>query len=194
MNEHLKKALELEKNPVGDYYYVVATNMMFFDPAIDVSEPPNTEEPPVTPDPNAPLFGRDMIERYRATRMLSDLRFKPDVSPTLFRMKRITPQFTASTEGMGYEEAQLLTLRATCTQVILPSGQLMEATWPRKPDMQRGQSLCDESWIQKFVDEFGISTVLEIAPVAFQKARMRKDARGPFLCQVGLPAEPFQKP
>jgi hypothetical protein len=190
MSEHLKKALELEQNPVGDFYYVVCTNMMFFDPAIDTTEPlPSTEEPP---DENAPLFGMAMVERYRTTRMLSDLRFRPDVAPTLFRMKRLTPQFTSSTEGMGYEEQQLLTVRAACTQIILPTGQLMEATWPRKPEIQRGQNLCDESWIQRIVDEFGISTVLEIGPIAFQKARMRKGARGPFLCQVGLPQEPFQ--
>lgn len=193
MNEHLKKALELEKNPVGDYYYVVCTNLMFFDPAIDTSEPElSTKEP--APDDNSPLFGVAMIEKYRTTRMLSDLRFKPNASPTLFRMKRLTPQFTASTEGMGYEDQQMLTMRAACTQVILPDGQLMEATWPRRPETQRGQSLCDESWIQRIVDEFGISTVLEIGPIAFQKARMRRDARGPFLCQVGLPQEPFQKP
>lgn len=199
----LLKALEIEKNPLSPHYYVVCTNMMFFDPAIDTTEPEptpdtTTDEPPdpsAAPEPTAPdvLRGRAMVEHYRATRKLSDLRFKPDCAPTLFKMKRLKPQFTTSLESMNYEEAQLLVVRASCHEVILPTGQSIKAEWSKKPEVHRGHNLCEESWIEELTKRFGISTVLELGPIAFQKARLPEDSKAGFLCQVGLPAEPFEK-
>jgi hypothetical protein len=149
---------------------VVATNNMFFDPAIDMDDPegegPSAEE---------------RLAEYRKTRDLSLIVKRPGEEFTRFVCKPMVAAFERNAlralhDGMRLGGAVL----ACCHLVKLPDGSELRPTSKLKPLSFGMQAPDEKEWIDTLTRRFGSDTIEEIGAVIIQRARLPEGARGPF--------------
>lgn len=165
---------------------VICTNELFCDPAIDLTEPEQPE------DENAPRIPTvlEMLDTYRKTRDINDLRFKPGVKPVLFKVRQLKTTFTSVIGDMNFELQRIKTFCAACYEVTLADGTPMKPKAPSKPIVLGGHNMPQEDeWVDRVRKKFGISSIIEVAEVVFQEARLPEDSKAAFLCLAGLPRE-----
>lgn len=155
---------------------VVATNDAWRDPAIDMSDPDPASVPDGAP---APPTGEERLARYRETRDLTDLAWRPEMKPTIFVVERLPPVFiSGSIDQMSQHPRHTYAFLAACRRVELPDGRAMVAKMSR--DKVYKVTLATDDWINEVADAFCLETVYEVGRVAHQWAKMRAAERSPF--------------
>jgi hypothetical protein len=164
------------QDPLGPLE-VIATNPMWRDPAIDMSEP--------AADADGAPSAEERLAKYRETRDRAVLVLKPDVAPTLFVCKPLPAVFVQTTlAGMSPHARALFAFVAGCHLVKLPNGGELKAA--KLQPSAYGTSRPDEhAWIETITRKFGMDTVTEIGDVIFARARLPEGAPGPFPYRAG---------
>lgn len=156
----------MSADPIGPID-VIATNSMFSDPAIDHG----TGDDGVT--------GEERLEAYRRTRDLADLRLVAGVEPHRFRAKPLPGVFAQSVlAGMVAPARNALAFATACHEIVLPTGAVLR---PKSVKTSSHGTRCsDDAWVNDMIDRFGAETIEEVGRVAYERARLPRDARGPF--------------
>lgn len=160
-------------DPIGKLE-AVATNAMFMDPAIDMSDPAG-DGPDGAPLPS----GEERLVRYRAERDMGCLVLKPDVAPTVFVLSPI-PQVAAPMllEGMSTAVRYVSAFQLSVHEIRLPDGTTMR---PKNiSPVSYGARKADDDWINRVMAKWGADTVYELGRLAFERARLPVGAHGPF--------------
>lgn len=191
--------MTIQTDPLGTLD-VVATNDHFCDPAIDLVDPNPPEEvefdgsEDTADQPVVLPYAQRVIVHYRKTREVKDLPVKTGLKLTLFRIRQLKTKFTPAVDGMSFEAQLLYAFCAACFEVKLPDGTSLKPRRAKEVIVIGGHTMPDEEhWVELVRKRFGIATILEVGSVAFQKARLPEDAKGAFLCAVGLPPEVLKK-
>lgn len=129
-----------------------------------------------------PALDADDVARlklYRETRELADAPVKPGATPVRFVLRPIPPIVRAmSLAKMDPDARHACAFLASCHEILLPDGRELR---PRKVERgAHGALIADDAWINDVAAEFGLETVLEMGRLAYQRASLRRDARGPF--------------
>lgn len=155
---------------------ILATNEMFTDPAIDMSDP---DDPSVGPS------AEDRLAEYRRTRDMSALALKPDVAPTVFVCKRLQPVLAArALDTVTQAHARLNAFIFGCHEIRTPDVVMK----PKKLAASAfgASTPADENeWVNAVAARFGLSTIHEIGQVIYERARLPEAAKGPFSYRAG---------
>lgn len=156
---------------------LLATNEMFCDPAIDMSDPDSPESGP---------SAEDRLSEYRRTREMAALVMRSDATPTVFVCKRLQPVLAArALDTVSTAHARINAFVFGCHEIRLPSGEIMK---PRKLNASAygASAPVDEAeWINAVATRFGLATVHEIGQVIYERARLPEAAKGPFSYRAG---------
>jgi hypothetical protein len=159
----------MSSNPLAPLE-VVATNNMFFDPAIDMDDPDGDG-----------LSAEERLTEYRKTRDLSVLVKRPGQEFTAFVCKPMVAAFERNALRPLHESMRLGgAVLACCHLVKLPDGSELRPTTKLKPLSFGMQAPDEKEWIGELTRRFGSDTIEEIGAVIIERARLPEGARGPF--------------
>ena len=146
---------------------VYATNAADCDPAIDDAD--------AADGPSA----EDRLDAYRKTRDPAALVLRAGASPTRFVVRGMSAMFVQSVlASLPAQPRNALAFACACHEVVLPDGAVLK---PRSLKAAAHGARCSEDeWLDVIAQRFGVATVDEIGRVAYERARLPRDARGPF--------------
>jgi len=150
-------------------FEVLATNDAWTDPAIDG-------------DADGPEAGTQRLAEYRRTRDVAVLRLRDGVTPTLFVVKPLGATYIASVVDTfsGDTFRHVMSFMASCHEIRRADGSRLEPAGKLAKSV-KGTMVGNDEWIDTVAAEFGLLTVYEIGSVAYQRARLPRAARGPFV-------------
>lgn len=151
------------QNPLGALE-IVRVNAKHMDPALD-------------------LDAMD-LDAYRKTRDPELIKCREGQTPARFRIKPLKAAYVVDAlESQLQKTRYTMAVLASCHEITLHNGEVIKPARMERAIFET--QIADASWLDVIRNKFGLETVYEIGRVAFERATLPEDARGPFSWPAG---------